>query len=850
MELRRLRRRVIWGIVLGVLSSGAAEAIECYTPLEWQPKLGSRWNRDANNNNVEDAIEEIEEMGQNPRIDILLDLNACATPTDLERFSGFGTIGYIAKAISVVQLRHVTKSDAILLGQDPRVAMVEINAELHPLLDVSTRSLRVRASSLYSPHTLEDQNPFVNGTGVTIAFLDDGVSEGEGGRLSLPADTFVGGFDAITGEEGNPEGNDVHGSTVAHVALGRGGEEEFYHPGMAVGARLVDIKVINDVNGLGTLAWLISGIDKCIERHLDWSIDIVNISASTIERESNGLDAASQAVNQIVQVGMLVVVAGRHGPVTAPGAADSAIMVKASFSETISRDDDDVDPDPEGPRPPDGDGDSTDELKPDVVAPGHVKINRTSWSGLRPSISAAHVSGMAALILQANPHLRPLEVKQRILDTAEDFGMPGWDEDWGHGLVDAYAAVNNIAGGLGGACTPTDLRAASIAAENPHIVAGVPNALLAEVCNDGPADARPFQVRLSSYLLSDSSGNYPVCTVAVPSLGAGDCTHVRCDWTPRVSETALAVVHACVKAEVVYPCDTNSSNHYKQANLAIETSQTTSQFAMQVVNPASEDLTMEILPRFSPACGGWSFSQSDPRFFMAVAQCGRVVNFSLTPGPGTTASCRVDVAVEGVRPDGSRLSFPGVTLLGAVPEPDRPLCVLSGTGTDARGRKMITIKAQDAKSGLAGINVVKWQNSSVRLPVLVPGGTGAVYVTSTKLDQSLSSSTELDVIDAAGNVRRCDPLHVVLDRQTGKPVTETFTGIPQAERYLSVHNGNPGVTDLRVEANGRKFQVGGLKAGEVKEMDLGSAMVPGNGNTVSFTALGKPGGELVVLLHD
>jgi hypothetical protein len=223
--------------------------------------------------------------------------------------------------------------------------------------------------------------------------------------------------------------------------------------------------------------------------------------------------------------------------------------------------------------------------------------------------------------------------------------------------------------------------------------------------------------------------------------------------------------------------------------------------------------TVEILPRFSPACGGWSFSQSDPGFFMAAAQCGRVVSFNLAPRAGTTGSCRVDVAVEGVRADGTRLSFPGVMLLGAVPEPDRPLCLLSGTGTDARGRKMITIKAQGAKSGLAGINVVKWQNASVRLPAFEPGGTGPEYVTSTKLDPSLSSSTELDVIDAAGNVRRCDPLHVVLDRQTGRPVTETFTGIPQAERYLSVHNGNPGVTNLKVEINGQKLQLGGLKPG-------------------------------------
>lgn len=694
--------------------------------------------------------------------------------------------------------------------------------------------------------------------------MADGIHE------SLPSWKFIGGFSTFTGLEENPDddGANGHGTFVAGIALGTGGPSGTFR-GIAPGAGLIDIQVTNpNWVRTGPLANVIAGIDKCIERREEWGIHVAYLGLAVQAKvpfparpigASNGLDSVSQAVNRAVQEGIVMVVASVDdsiepdpGSVMSPGAADLAISVDGSSTAgTIDRSDDFVGA-PHGPRPDDGDSDPTDELKPDVSAPYRATSAFEGYGDYieqtGQSVAAAHVAGLAALILQAEPILRPLEVKQRIIDSAEDFGEPGWDVEWGHGLVDGYNAVNNIAGGRGGPCTPTDLRAASIAAENPHIVAGIPNALLASVCNDGPADAGPFRVRLSSYLLSDSSGNYPVCTVEVPGLGAGDCTHVRCDWTPRVSGTG--VVHACVKAEVVYSCDTDSSNHYIQANLSIETSNTTSEFAMQAVNPAAEDLTMEILPRFSPACGGWSFSQSDPRFFMAVAQCGRVVNFSLTPGPGTTASCRVDVAVEGVRPDGSRLSFPGVTLLGAVPEPDRPLCVLSGTGTDERGRKMITIKAQDTKSGLAGINVVKWQNSSVRLPVLEPGGTGAVYVTSTKLDQNLSSSTELDVIDAAGNVRRCDPLHVVLDRQNGKPVTETFTGIPQAERYLSVHNGSPGVTNLSVEVNGKKFQLGGLKPGEVRERDLGSAMVARNGNTVSFTVQGKPGGEVVVLLHD
>lgn len=146
MKVRKLSRRVIWGIALGVLCSGAAEAIECYTPLEGQPKLGSRWNRDVNNNNVDDNIE----ITSDARIDVLLDLNDCAAPEDLARFAQFGKLGYIAKSISVVQLLDVARSNAVVLGSDPRVAMVEWDHPFELLLDVT----KPRPAGPRKPHLL------------------------------------------------------------------------------------------------------------------------------------------------------------------------------------------------------------------------------------------------------------------------------------------------------------------------------------------------------------------------------------------------------------------------------------------------------------------------------------------------------------------------------------------------------------------------------------------------------------------------------------------------------------------------------------------------------------------------
>lgn len=78
---------------------------------------------------------------------------------------------------------------------------------------------------------------------------------------------------------------------------------------------------------------------------------------------------------------------------------------------------------------------------PDDVAnipPAYIPYY-TTMSGT--SMAAPHVAGIVALLLDANPELSPLEVKQILQDTATN--MPGY-EDWevGTGYVNAYAAVD------------------------------------------------------------------------------------------------------------------------------------------------------------------------------------------------------------------------------------------------------------------------------------------------------------------------------------------------------------------------------------------------------------------------
>lgn len=91
---------------------------------------------------------------------------------------------------------------------------------------------------------------------------------------------------------------------------------------------------------------------------------------------------------------------------------------------------------------------STYGLGVDVVAPG-VSIYSTTLSeraggydyGNGTSFASPHVSGVAALIFSARPDLTAWDVREIIMRSAQDLGLPGFDPEYGYGLVDAGAAL-------------------------------------------------------------------------------------------------------------------------------------------------------------------------------------------------------------------------------------------------------------------------------------------------------------------------------------------------------------------------------------------------------------------------
>jgi subtilisin family serine protease len=57
------------------------------------------------------------------------------------------------------------------------------------------------------------------------------------------------------------------------------------------------------------------------------------------------------------------------------------------------------------------------------------------------SVAAAHVSGIAALLLERDPSLKPVDIRAILTATAKPLGTPSRDAESGAGLVDAFRAV-------------------------------------------------------------------------------------------------------------------------------------------------------------------------------------------------------------------------------------------------------------------------------------------------------------------------------------------------------------------------------------------------------------------------
>src|SRR6266511_3014777 len=143
---------------------------------------------------------------------------------------------------------------------------------------------------------------------MVAAVVDTGIDSGH-------ADVYTGGLKVIKAADFTttpatfpPQAHDDngHGTHVAVTIAGTGkGRDDRLERGVAPGAALVSVKVF-DINGEALDSWIIDALTWVILNKATYGIEAVNLSFGG-DGCSNGADPLSQAVNNVVANGLVVV---------------------------------------------------------------------------------------------------------------------------------------------------------------------------------------------------------------------------------------------------------------------------------------------------------------------------------------------------------------------------------------------------------------------------------------------------------------------------------------------------------------------------------------------------------------
>ena len=282
----------------------------------------------------------------------------------------------------------------------------------------------------------------VTGEGVLIGMLDSGFRTTHNALAPIPvvaAWDFVNDDGVVDNETGDPSNSNDHGTKTMSTAVGY---EPGAHVAPAFGASVVLAKTedvsqevpIEEDNWVAGIEWLDTfGIDVASSSlgYIDWftfaDMD-GNTSACTIAAD--------------LAVGKGIVVCNSAGNergtdwdhIIAPADGDSVIAVGAVTSTGLFSYFSSPGPSYDG------------RIKPDVCALGSSNnvVNPTSdtayTSASGTSFSCPLTAGVAALILSRTPSLTPMQVRDALRETASQPTTP--DNDYGWGIIDAYAAAH------------------------------------------------------------------------------------------------------------------------------------------------------------------------------------------------------------------------------------------------------------------------------------------------------------------------------------------------------------------------------------------------------------------------
>jgi hypothetical protein len=263
---------------------------------------------------------------------------------------------------------------------------------------------------------LPQAHTLAHGMNVTIAVIDSGIDASHPELTNSIADTF----DALGSKEGpHVHGTGIAGAIAAHAKL----------MGSAPEVRILAIRAFGAASsGAESTSWVIL---KSLDYAALHGAQIVNMSFAGPKDPLIERGVAATAARGIVMVAASGN-AGAKSPPLYPAANPNVIAVsgtdaKEKLFAASNR----------------GNYIALAAPGADIFLPApDGKYQMTSGT----SFSAAYVSGIAALMLERNPALKPNEVRAILTGTARDLGAPGRDDLFGAGEADAYAAVTAAIG--------------------------------------------------------------------------------------------------------------------------------------------------------------------------------------------------------------------------------------------------------------------------------------------------------------------------------------------------------------------------------------------------------------------
>jgi len=234
------------------------------------------------------------------------------------------------------------------------------------------------------------------------------------------------GWDFRDGDNSSLRGTALHwhGTFTAGIIAARPGELPIV--GIAPGVRIMDVRFLDSNNEFLPSDW--HTFVDAIEYAVDNGANIINLSLFADDRPpqyfENALRAA--AASGVIIVGISGNT-GRNG-VLYPGKYDEVYAVSATTQDDqLARL-------------------STYGPEVFVCAPGEKVVSFVPGGGTSTrtgtSFAAAHVSGVVALILSLHPELSAAQAMEVLKRSAIDLGTPGFDRSFGHGLINAFAALS------------------------------------------------------------------------------------------------------------------------------------------------------------------------------------------------------------------------------------------------------------------------------------------------------------------------------------------------------------------------------------------------------------------------